>query len=364
MLLIVGDSRVHNLEQALAEVDRKRFRPVLLSKPGARIPHILEMLNQHKDKKEPVPTMIVIVGIICDVLIKKNGEDYPSITFREEVYNESKEYPALGGAEQMRQNVEDEITGMWPGVRTVWVLPFPVDLGTFVRSRSAKPLSRKVESEANQVTLNFNNYVSALDKIFQKSSHDMDVIPWFAPWKDVSGQKVGAACEFRDFMARLRKGERVPSLYPESSLDGLHPQVRTSQALLKLIFRKYRYTLDHQQKPLVKEKSVPSKRDQAVQVPAVVLKDESVQTMVAPVQPQKADQAIQTCPEVSLSVPTRVLDSPVPTLVILPCQHRYVFVKEEDDKFLCDECKKFFKKEEIYVERRWYIYKSKDVPSP
>ena len=379
MLIIVGDSRVCNLEQALSEMDRKRFHPAFLSKPGARIPHVLEMLNQYKDRNGSTPKMIVIVGLIADVLMKKNGKEYPSFTFREEVYNKQQEYPSLGGAEEMRQNIEDELEGMWPGVRTVWVLPFPVDLATFVRSRSTKPLPRHVECEVNQVSLDFNNYMSAFDKIFQRSAHDMEVIPWFAPWKDVSGQgqMAGATCKFRDFMARLRKGERVSSLYPESSLDGLHPQVRASQALFRIIFRKYKYTLDHSRKSSVTEKPVPSRRDQAVQAVQVlkdeavqvsivqpVLKDEAAQTMTTSAQPQKVDQAIQAVPEIESSpVPTRVLDSPVQTHVVLPCHCPRTFVREEEDKFLCNKCQRFFTKEDIYVGRRWFIYMSKDAPS-
>ena len=356
MLLIVGDSRVRYLERALTEGDRKKFGTTLLSKSGARISNILEMLNQYKDKKEPAPEMIVIVGLICDVLIMRKGEEHPTFSFREEVYAQSLEYPALGGAEQMRQNVEDELEGMWPGVRTVWVLPFPIDLGTFAKEKAGKRLSRQAESAIDQVTLRFNNYMSVLDKTFQKSTVDMDVIPWFAPWKEVSGQRIGAPCEFRDFMARLRRGERVPSLYPESSVDGLHPQVPASQALLRIIFRKYKFTLGRLGRSSESEVSLPPTRDQSVQVSMVptVLVEEAVQ-------PVTVDRAVQIDSE---EMAPSVLDSPVQTCVILPCEHRYVFVKEEPDKFLCEECKKFFKKEDLYVFRRWYIYKSKDAPPP
>ena len=221
MLLIVGDSRVRYLEQALTEADRKRFRMIFMNKPGARISNILEMLNQHKDTNGSVPTMVVIVGLIADVLIKR--KEHPVFSFRDEVDNENQEYPAVGGAGTMRQNVEDELEGMWPGVHAVWVLPFPVDLGAFVKERAGKRLTRQEEKEIDQVSLRFNNYMSALDKLFQKSTQDMEVIPWFAPWKEVSGQKAGEPCEFREFMARIRRGERVLTLYPESTLDGLHP---------------------------------------------------------------------------------------------------------------------------------------------
>ena len=200
--------------------------------------------------------------------------------------------------------------------------------------------------------------MSALDKIFQRSTADMDVIPWFAPWKEVSGQKTGAPCEFRDFMAKLRKGERVPSLYPESTLDGVHPQVQASQALFRIIFRKYKYTLGRLGRSSGNETLASPTRDQSVQVSMVppVLVEEEVQTEF-----NRMDQAIQTDLEEAGS---SVLDSPVKTFVVLPCEHRYLSVKEEHDKFLCNECQTFFKKTDIYVKRKWYVYASKGAPSP
>ena len=343
MIVFVGDSRVLSIEKALSERERQELDPIFLYRNGARISTILEMLNEYKDQKRKIPVMITIVGLIGDVLLKKNGKEYPSITIREEVHNTKKEYPSLDGIVKMRTNVEEELECMWPGVAVVWVLPFPVDLGTFIKQQATQPVPKHVECAANRVTLEFNNYMSSVDRIFQKDTRDANVLPWFAFWRDVSNQRTDVPSEFVEFMGRIRRGLRVPSLCPEASLDGLHPQLRTSQGLLRAVVRKYRDILRRSSTPLLPEASVTLRRDQAEA--SVTLRKEQATL--------RKDQATQVD-----------FKSFEPDWFVLPCKHHGSVVKEEEDKFLCKKCSRFFMKDALYVECNYLLYGLKASKPP
>ena len=346
MIIFVGDLRVKYLETAISDVFRAEVKPVFLYRNGARISTILEMLNGFADDetKKEKPVLVVIVGLMGDVLFKKTvPAGHASFGIREEVSNKKSEFPALEGLVTMRKNVEDELEAMWPGVRTLWVLPYPADLCHFVRSYASAPISARVECATNKVTLEFNNYMSSVDKRLQRGEMDWDVVPWIHFWKDVSvsGQKTGTPCEFREFMARLRKGERVPVLYPDSTIDGLYPRTRTSEGLIRAVVRKYRYTLAHLAQPAVVEK----KPDASVLVnPHPQLNIDKL--------PQKLDQACQVDEGMER-------DPPVIRRTILPCIHIKAKVTAEEEGFLCEECDTFFRHEDLYLESFWTVYKPK-----
>ena len=330
MLLVVGDTRVQHIGKAFSDVERKKYDVVCLSKPGARISQILELLNQFKEEEKKKPLLVVIVGLVGDVLLKKNGTGYPSITLREGIYNKNQEYPALGGIVQMRKNVEDKIEGMWPGVRIIWILPFPIDLSTFAKSQATQPVPRHVECSLNRMTLDLNNYMSGVDKTFQRGEAiDWDVLPWFSFWKDVSSQKPGAPCEFKEFMAKIRKGERVPSLLPESSLDGFHPQVRTSQGLIRAIIRKYGFTVRNAAKPQEPSRSASPSGPQKVEM---------------------RDQATQVDYGVELPEEDRVF---------LPCKHHSFFAEKKEDQYLCKKCGGLFHEKDMFLFCKYNVYRLK-----
>ena len=339
---------MEHLEKAMSDVYRTEVEPVFLYSNGARIPSILKMLLQYKETNEKkVPVMVVIVGLLGDCLLKKNSPEGHSVfKIREEVRSKKLEYPALEGLSKMRADVEGKLVEMWPGVRILWILPFPVDLGTYVRTYATEPISRRVECNANQVSLEVNNYMAAVDKRLQRGSLDWDVLPWYHFWKDVSGQKENTPCEFHEFMGRLRKGERAPVLCPDASLDGLNPRIRTSQGLIRAIVRKYRYTLAHPTTVpatpvLLKESpvSVPASTPASAQEDVVALAN-------------KVDQACQVDEGMERN-------PPVIRRTVLPCLCTQAIVTTVEEGFLCEDCDTFFLRDKVYLDSFWSIYKCK-----
>ena len=325
MIIIVGDSRVRHVEKAFGAADLGKLKPVFLCKAGARIPTILDLLKDFRTSHSEEPVLITIIGLIGDVLEKRTDENigWPQMKIREEALK-GKVYPAVEGALQMRQEVEEEIRGIWRDVQIVWILPFPVDLGTYVKSCATKPVPRHVECAANKTTLLFNNYMASMDKKFQRVEWDVDVIPWFNIWRDVSNWKRGTPDEFKIFMHALRQGDRVPSLYPESSLDGIHPQLQTSQGLIRAIVRKYRLTLSARPK-----------------TPKQVEKPAEVEAAASP----NCDKAVQTDPKSYIALRTSSTTS-----IELPCGHFNFTVRDDGDLFMCNDCDSSYREDDLKFE--------------
>ena len=240
MIIITGDSRAKKVEEAMGPEELKAMKPVFLVKYGAKITSILQMLKDFQASSQEIPEMVVIIGLLCDILEKKKDEKtgWPIMRVKREEWKGGK-YPAVEGALQMREEVEEELKKMWSDARIIWVLPFPVDLTTYVKSCASKEVPREEELLINKQSLYFNDYMSTMDKVFQKVLAE-NVIPWFPLWKDVTDQTTPfSRNEYRDFMAGIRVGKRVPSLYPEASIDGLHPNYRVAQALIRVISKKH-----------------------------------------------------------------------------------------------------------------------------
>ena len=355
MLLIVGDTRVQHIEKAFVGLEREKLDPICLSKPGARIPHILDLLTKFREENEKkVPAVVVIVGMIGDILLKKTvPAGHTTFEMREEAQSKGQEYPALGGIVKMRMKVEGKLESMWPGVRTLWVLPFPVDLTAFVRYHATVPISRHVECSINKVTLAVNNYMSAVDKKFQRGEMDLDVIPWFHIWKEASSQAHDAPCEFREFMGRLRKGERVPPLCPDSTLDGLYPRIQTSQGLIRAVGRKYRYTLAQSRKasaslpplasvqePVSTQGPVPAQAS-ALPTPQEAVLKGLVSTMDRACQ---VDDGMERVPKVLRRI-------------LLPCFCLKTTIEESEGHFECGECGEEYPKTDLYLHSYISVYK-------
>ena len=351
-----------HLEKAVSDVYRKELDPIFLYKNGARMPSILGMLEdfQQNNGKGKTPVLVAIVGLVGDALSKKTvPAGHSTFEMRLEVKNKRQEFPALGGMLKMRGEVEGKLDTMWPGIRTLWVLPYPADLCTFVRSYAAEPVTREIECGTNKISLEFNNYMAALDKVFQREELDRDVLPWIQYWKDASGQEQGTPCEFRTFMAKVRNGERVPVLYPNSTLDGLYPRTRTSQGLIRAIARKVRYTLTHPKKesfPPVPSSSAPVPSSPAPvpssSAPVPSSSDPTPSEVGLKALVEKVDQACQIDEGIER-------DTPVTRKIILPCLHTMAVVTTVEEGFLCEECDTFFLRDNVYLASFWSIYRFK-----
>ena len=321
MLLLVGDSRVRDVEKAFRCPALEEVTPVFLVKSGARMHVILEMLKTYKGDHQEVPVMIAIIGFLGDILVKKNDAErgYPLMQVRPDIWNKDQLFPAVEGSLQMRRNTEDEIHKLWPDVKVVWVLPYPVDLGTYVKTCATKQVPRFAEVAVNKETLQANNYMAALDKVFQRE-HAEDVIPWYNFWKDVANPvPEGTPDEFHEFMRLLRNGSRVPSLYPESSTDGVHPQMRTAQGLIRAILRKYNATLAK------KEKAASTKNVTKEDSPLLKV-DKAVQSDLGYIVISKKDPGIN---------------------FVLPCQHADFAVIDYGAILLCNNCGVRYLREEL-----------------
>ena len=356
---------MRKVEEAMGSEELDLMRPVFLVKNGAKINSILQMLQEFKATTKNVPEMVVIVGLIGDILEKKRDDNvgWPLMRVKKEEWMSGK-YPAVEGALQMRKEIEEELNKMWAGVKIIWVLPFPIDLATYVKSCTNKEIPRQVEFEINQQTLHFNDYMSTMDKVFQKVQKD-NVIPWFPLWKDATYRTfLSAPEEYKDFMARIRMGKRVPPLYPEASLDGLHPNYRVAQALIRVLLRKY----------VRREKVV-----EHVPVPVVTFKEQSTQTESCIFAPASRDQASQTERTTSVLIYREqasqtenkiilVKSGPRGSNVIssseLPCGHEGWDYLKEEHAFSCVSCGGFFPikdlvREETMIQRNVLKIRSK-----
>ena len=181
MIIIIGDSRVKQVELAFSQQQKRAMEPICLVKPGAKMETILEMLKVFKQERRGIPLMVVVVGFLGDVLRKKEQKGFSTFQLnRERVYSNS--YPAAEIIQEKRNNVDEEIRRLWPGTRIIWVLPYPLDFGRYERSHAADTISWSWENHANRQSLAFNDYNFMVDIVFQGNG-SQDAIPWFPIWK-------------------------------------------------------------------------------------------------------------------------------------------------------------------------------------
>ena len=130
MIIIIGDSRVKQVELAFSQQQKRAMEPICLVKPGAKMETILEMLNLFKRERRGIPLMVAVVGFLGDVLRKKEQKGFSTFQLnRERVYSNS--YPAAEKIQEKRNDVDEEIRKLWPGTRIIWVLPYPLDFGRY-----------------------------------------------------------------------------------------------------------------------------------------------------------------------------------------------------------------------------------------
>ena len=76
MIIIIGDSRVEQVEKAFSQVQRRAMEPICLVKDEVELETLLEMLKTFKNEREGIPVMVVLVGFLGDVLRKKRTERF------------------------------------------------------------------------------------------------------------------------------------------------------------------------------------------------------------------------------------------------------------------------------------------------
>ena len=368
MIIIAGDSRIRKIEESIGVHDQNLMKPVFLIRYGAKLDSILQLLKDYKAKSTDVPRMVVVVGFICDALkkIKKEEVKWPLITFRQEEMIEGV-FPSVDGVPQKREEMEKEIHEMWPNVRIIWVLPFPVDLATYIKRGLEVKVPLQVELEANQETLRMNNYLADLDTVIQRVRKD-DIIPWFPLWKKEAAPKpLHAPDGFSEFMKRLRRWEKVPPLYPETTTDGLHPNTRVALSLVRAIVKKF--------------KDTPFKPVQSNKVPECQIVDDAPVSQVdntdevlacSEISSEKNDAAVDAglCQvlggtsaaslikdlEISQTKEAKsLLPDPATTIVSvrLPCGHGDWVLLKVEKKVQCNYCHVIFSEDELDFSISW-----------
>ena len=351
MIVIVGDSRVKKLEESLRADQFNMLKPVFLTWPGATLNKILDMLKNYKNTVGGIPEMVVIVGMVGDVLAKERKPGQPYYKVQKNKI-QGTEYPAVGGALRRREEVEKEIKCYWPDVCTLWVLPYPVDIARYHRVKTNEELSRSLEKDANLQSLQFNNYLSCLDKTFQKV-RDEEVIPWFPIWKAIPAKTYPD--EYYEFMNGIRAGRRVPSLYPEATLDGLNPNQHLSQGLWRSIIRKSR---GNGNKATGRDFCKVGVREQGSQTDLTYVTNYATGS-------GGLDVAVQACPEVldgSVQASPETYDAgtqtdpdrpPLPcnmsvfSQVELPCGHGTIKMLGTGNLLTCEYCGAYFLRENL-----------------
>ena len=237
-MLVVGDSRVKEMERQKDSLAHPGWRVECLSTKGAGLDRSVQDMQNWKECYFPDrPRLIVMVSFLCDVLELTNLPD-GTITLRmNEAVEKGNVYPALAGLESKIRQVERLLNNWWKGVDVLWIIPHPVDVRRWTTRKMANDgsLSGTDIEECHQASYDSARWLEKANWIGSRISGIGDrIIPWFVMWNDRS--KTGF--NYSRFMEKMPVERRFGWINHWRSKDGVHPTPAVARQLLALLYRK------------------------------------------------------------------------------------------------------------------------------
>ena len=237
-MLVVGDSRVKELEKAAAEMTCEGWRIEFLYTAGANLDQAVELIKGWRHRRFPDrPKMIIMISLFHDLVVKFNLPDGKTfLRLAEEVMGKGR-YPALTGLENKIREVERSLRKWWGEIELLWINPYPIDVRRWTEGRlkEKRSLSGEEIHKCHNLTLELANWLDRANCIGTRINGMGDrFIPWYVFWNDAKRSDVN----FSAFQKEYKKGTDFGWINRNRTVDGFLPAGPLARQTIKMFFRK------------------------------------------------------------------------------------------------------------------------------
>ena len=237
-MLVVGDSRVRELEHAAQDKPCIGWRIEFLHAPGVNLDGTINLIEEWKKNQYPDrPRMIVIVSILHDLIERFRRPDGRTSLRMAAGIKHDGVYPALTGFEKKLTMVQNRLKGWWRELEIIWMNPYPIDVRRWVEKQmnGRGSLPYKEIMECHQITYDFAYYVDRANNLGSRIRGIGDsFIPWFVFWND----KKRSELNYNNFLKEFEAGRKFGWINANRSIDGLLPSRSLCRQTLDMFFRK------------------------------------------------------------------------------------------------------------------------------
>ena len=239
-MLVVGDTRVRELEKVADSMKCDGWRVEFLWAPGAKLDRVVEMMKGWRLRRLPdQPRLIVIASVFHDLVVMNKSPDGKTfLKMADGVLGKGK-YPALTGLETKIKDVEATVKKWWGMLDIIWIEPYPIDARRWTENRlkEGEVLSEDEVDQCHQLTLDLANWLDRANCIGTRIRGMGDrFVPWYVFWNDAKRDDVN----FSIFKQEYKKGVKFGWINRTRTIDGFLPCVHLSKQTLKMLFRKAR----------------------------------------------------------------------------------------------------------------------------
>ena len=237
-MLIVGDSRVRELEKRTGDMVCSGWRVEFLHLPGAKLDQTVALIEEWRKNQYPdQPRLIILISIFHDLVVKKSRPDGQKFLKMAAGVKGNGPYPSLKGLEDKIRAVERKLKSWWNELQVLWIDPFPVDVRRWTEDQIVGGgfLSEEDTKECHQLTLDLADWLDRANCIGSRMKGMGDrFIPWFVFWNDQKRNDLN----FSSFLKEAKEGKKFGWINRTRSVDGFLPSTALSRQTMKMFFRK------------------------------------------------------------------------------------------------------------------------------
>ena len=239
-MLVVGDSRVKELERVAVEMECEGWRIEFLHSAGAKLDQVVELVKGWRLRRLPEqPKIIVVVSLFHDLVVKTTLPDGKThLRMADGVMGKGR-YPALTGLEAKVREVNGVFKKWWDETEVLWIQPYPIDVRRWTEGRLKEgvTLSEDEIDQCHRLTLDLADWLDRANCVGTRIKGMGDrFVPWFVFWNDAKRSDVN----FTVFKKEYEKGVKFGWINRTRTRDGFLPSEPLCKQTLKMLFRKAR----------------------------------------------------------------------------------------------------------------------------
>ena len=237
-MLVVGDSRVRELEKAAGDMVCTGWRLEFVYAPGANLDQAVGLIEEWRKNQYPDrPKMIVMISFFHDLVVKTKLSDGTTfLTMADGVMGKGP-YPSVQGLEKKIRDVEGKLKGWLKDLEILWIDPYPIDVRRWTESRlmEGRSLSLEEIDKCHQLSFDLANWLDRTNCVGTRIKGMGDrFIPWYVLWNDQKRSDVN----FSAFRNEYKSGVKFGWINRTRTIDGFLPARGLSTQTMKMLFRK------------------------------------------------------------------------------------------------------------------------------
>ena len=242
-MLIVGDTRVRELEKFAQDMPCAGWRLEFLFAPGAKMDQCVGLLEEWKKNQYPDrPKLIIMISMIHDAITQYRLPDGKYFLKIAEGVEKRGPYPSLTGLEKKIGDLERKLKGWWCDMELIWIDPYPIDVRRWCEKKfkGVGSLSQEEIWKCHQVTYDFAVYTDRANCIGTRIKNMGDrFIPWYSLWNDCHRSDVN----YNNFLREFEAGRKFGWINSTRTVDGFLPSRALCRQSLKMFFRRAWYVV-------------------------------------------------------------------------------------------------------------------------